>query len=320
MKPVIPMEPKPSADPPVGDGWIAQVKWDGVRMLVYRTPDQVQVFNRRQRNRTWHYPELLQAEAYCRARSFILDGEVVALGPDGRPDFHEVMRRDGVRRPERVAALQRAVPVFYMVFDILFCDGRWVTDRPLGERSALLDEVLTPTDLVRRVDPHDDPRALFERTGELGLEGIVCKRLDAPYLPGVKSDLWRKVKHIHDLTAVVGGYTMGEEGGMGAILLGVFRPDGRLWYIGHCGSGRLAAAEWRALHAALERNRIEACPFANRPERSARAVWVGPRVTVRIAYAEWPPGRSLRHPVLQAVVRAAPQTCVWPQDVPGPAG
>ncbi|SFU92997.1 ATP-dependent DNA ligase [Alicyclobacillus macrosporangiidus] len=318
MKPVTPMEPKAADRPPAGAEWIAQVKWDGVRVLVYRDDGGVRLYNRHRRDRTWHYPELLDAEAYCTASSVILDGEVVALGLDGKPDFHEVMRRDGVRRRERVAALQRAVPVFYMVFDILYCDGAWVTAWPLEQRLALLRRVIRPTAHVRCVDDHADGAELFERTRVLGLEGIVCKRRDAPYRVGEKRGDWLKVKHVHDLNAVIGGYTIGEDGGMGAVLLGVYDRAGRLWYVGHTGSGRLPSAEWRALADVLGPLRVPEAPFFRRPGRSRGAQWVRPDITVRVTYSTWTPGRSLRTPVLQAVLDLPAAACVWPPDAPMP--
>src|SRR4051812_46226333 len=110
MKPIIPMEPLSGELIPQGHEWISQVKWDGVRVLTYHDGHEVRLYNRKLHERTFHYPELTHIRSYCDADSVILDGEIIALGSDGNPSFHEVMRRDGIRRMEKVAQAKKVVP------------------------------------------------------------------------------------------------------------------------------------------------------------------------------------------------------------------
>ncbi|MFC6546706.1 DNA ligase, partial [Cohnella cellulosilytica] len=110
MKPIIPFEPIRSDSVPSGKQWIYQVKWDGVRILPYFDGAQIRLFNRHLNERTMQFPELTD-RSYFEASSIILDGEVIALAADGKPSFHEVMRRDGVRRADRVAMARHEVPI-----------------------------------------------------------------------------------------------------------------------------------------------------------------------------------------------------------------
>lgn len=309
MEPILPMEPMMSERVPVGGEWTHQIKWDGVRCLTYFDGKTVQLFNRRLRERTRHYPELIEIGSYCEAESVILDGEVIAFGPDGKPSFHEVMRRDGIRRMERVDIVRKSVPIVYMIFDVVYWNGEWINKRPFHERMDILQRIIKPSGGVQVVAPNDDGEALYRVMVEHGMEGIVSKKKNAPYLIGEKKDLWLKVKNYHDLIAVVGGFTL-NSGVVNAILLGLYDEEGKLWYIGHSGSGKLTNQDWMDLTKALQPTVIKERPFVNQPERHADAYWVQPSLAVKIQYVEWTEGRSLRQPVIQAFVDVPVEQCV----------
>jgi bifunctional non-homologous end joining protein LigD len=309
------MEPVASRAIPEGSEWLAQIKWDGVRVLAYYDGARTQLFNRKLRERTLHYPELADVPSYCGAKSAILDGEVIALGSDGKPDFHEVMRRDGIRRMERVERLMDLVPVTYMVFDLLYLDGEWLTRMPLQERLERLSEVIVPSARVQVVTSHADGQQLFDVVKQHGMEGVVVKRIDSPYRIGEKTGEWRKIKNYRDLVAVVGGFTRDDAGVANALLLGLYDADGRFLYIGHAGTGKLSRRDWKALTAALQALVTRQRPFANMPERYRNALWVVPRITVRVQFAEWTEGRSLRQPSIQAILDVPPESCVLEADM-----
>lgn len=310
MNPVKPMEPVRVDDIPQGPGWISQIKWDGVRILTYAEPTGVRLFNRHLGERTFHYPELAEVRSYCNAKSAILDGEVIALGDNGQPDFHEVMKRDGLRRLDRVKSVQQSVPIYYMIFDILYADGEWLTDWPLEERLVRLSQIIHPTDHIQRVDAHPDGEALFHVMKARDMEGIVAKRLDSLYRPGQKTDTWRKVKFYRDLIAVVGGYTLGEDGVANALLLGLYDTSGSLCYIGRAGTGRLGGTEWKVLTRRLHALNIHDRPFRDEPDGRANACYVRPHLTVKVQYASWTSGHSLRQPSIQSLVDVDPRTCL----------
>ncbi|OUQ88001.1 DNA ligase [Brevibacillus brevis] len=309
MNPIIPMEPISCEVIPQGDDWMAQVKWDGVRILTYFDGQGTRLYNRRINERTHQYPELAEIQTYCNARSVILDGEVIALGADGKPSFHEVMRRDGIRRLEKVSQAQKAVPITYMIFDVLFTNNEWINDLTLRERLNLLSEIIIPNDHVQLVTGHDDGNAMYEVIKQHGMEGIVVKNLNSKYVIGGKEKQWQKKKYYRDTIAVVGGVTL-RDNVVNSLLLGLYDPQGRLFYIGHAGTGKLTRNDWMALTEKIVPLIQNDRPFVNTPARFKGAVWLRPSVTVKVQFAQWTEGYTLRQPSIQAVVDIPVDYCV----------
>jgi len=308
LKPIVPFEPVSSDTIPEGPNWLAQVKWDGVRILTYYDGQEVRLFNRKLNERTGNYPELLDIKTYCEASSLILDGEIIALGPDGKPSFPEVMKRDGIRRMEKVAQAMKGVPITYMIFDILYVNGEWINRESLATRIAKMQEIVKSNSQVQLVTSHDEGEALFKAMEQHGMEGIVMKKKDSPYLIGEKMDHWCKVKNYRDIIAVVGGVTLKNDV-VNALLLGLYDGEGRLWYIGHVGTGRLSHQDWRDITAKVKPLVTQDKPFVNKVEREREAVWVNPLLTVKVQFAEWTPARSLRQPSIQAFVEVPIRDC-----------
>ena len=313
MKPVKPMEPKKSDEIPRGSEWTAQIKWDGVRVLTYYDGNNVRLFNRKCNERTLHFPELTDIPTYCDAGTgVILDGEVIAMGDDGKPSFHEVMRRDGIRRMERVEQVKKLVPVTYMVFDVLYYNGEWKTNSPLEERLALLSRIIKTADIAQQVSSHEDGDTLFKVVRQHGMEGIVMKRIDSPYILGKKKDVWLKIKNYRDLIAVIGGYTL-RGSVVNAVLLGLYDSEGKLWYIGHTGTGKMTHNEWVELTESLSKIKLEKRPFHNVPPGSRKSYWVNPQITVKVKFSQWTEGMSLRQPSIEAFVEIPPENCRFEQ-------
>jgi bifunctional non-homologous end joining protein LigD len=312
LQPITPFEPILTEDIPKGENWIGQIKWDGVRILTYFDGQEVKLYNRKKNERTLHYPELQDLCAYCRADSVILDGEMIALGNDGKPSFHEIMRRDGLRRLDRLNQVRNNVNVTYMVFDCLFYNNEWKHKWALKDRLELLQHIILPNESVQLVTsvPSQNIHHLYEVIRQENMEGIVIKDLNSTYAIGEKSDRWQKKKNYKDLIAVVGGVTYRGDV-VNALLLGLYDKLGQLWYIGHAGTGKLKASDWRLLTEAIKPLITEKRPFINQPERLKTAVWLTPKLTVKIQYIEWTKGHSLRQPVIQAFVNVPPEECVF---------
>jgi bifunctional non-homologous end joining protein LigD len=317
MRPIIPMEPINCEVIPQGSEWIAQVKWDGVRILTYFDGHEVRLFNRRLNERTNHYPEITDIHRYCNARSVILDGEVIALGSDGKPSFYEVMRRDGIRRMEKVSQIQKAVPITYMIFDVLYLNGQWVTSYTLTERQQILNAIITPNHFVQLVENFDNAEALYQVVKAQEMEGILMKDLSSRYLINGKDQSWRKKKFYRDIIAVVGGVTL-HNGIVNSLLLGLFDNQGQLRYIGHAGTGKLTQNDWRSLTELIKPLVQKNMPFVNKPPRTAHTVWLQPEITAKIKFAEWIDGHSLRQPSIQGFVDVPAHQCVLelPKRVP----
>lgn len=330
IQPVIPFEPVSSKAIPGGGQWVGQVKWDGVRILTYyqsgkggnggidvetgtRVEGGVRLINRKGNERTLQYPEFGDASAYCKAGSVILDGEMIAIA-GGKPSFHEVMRRDSLRKEQEIRFALTRVPVIYMVFDILYCDGEWVTEYPLAERQKLLTDLIVPSERLQLVPNVSDMDSLFTVMKERGWEGIVCKDLTSTYAIGGKDGRWQKLKLNYDLNAVIGGVTF-RDGRVNALLLGLYSPEGHLIYIGHAGSAKWTAGDWRDLTQQVQELLAPSCPFRHIPGRMKGAVWIQPALAVKVQFMEWTPGGTMRHPVIQGFSNVPPEACVLSQQV-----
>lgn len=273
--------------------WLFQVKWDGVRCVALVAENRVRLFGRYQRERTGGFPELDHLPEYAPGRRFVLDGELIALRA-GRPSFHGVLER-WLGSPAAASAAAVRLPVVYMAFDLLELDGVDLIERPLSERLERLSALIQPAAGWQVVETFPQMgRRLFRSAVEQDMEGIVCKHRMSPYRPGVRSDLWYKVKRRQRRLCVVCGYT---EGGL---VLGAFR-QGELIYIGRAGSG-LTAEHLRLLREHLPSGPM---PFAATPNLRSRfagqpreVMWVEPRLTVLIEYLEWTEDGKLREPVV----------------------
>jgi len=308
LPPIIPFEPVLKEQLPTGPDWIAQIKWDGVRMLAYEDGEALKLFNRRKHERTLQYPELTVKRNLCSAQTYILDGEVISLDPEnGTPSFYHVLRRDRMSKPDVISQMVHQLPIAYMVFDILYCNGRWVTDQPLADRQRLLHEVLIPSPHVQEVANTNDPDTLLAVMRKHRMEGIVCKDLRSTYGIQGKDARWQKVKIMHDLYAMIGGVTY-RDGIVNAVAVGVY--DGpHFVYIGHVGTGRLNSEAWRDLTRQVAPLVRQERPFSNAPERSAETTWIHPQIGVRVQYMELTHHRTLRHPSIQAFAEVTREEC-----------
>ncbi|MDA8229049.1 MAG: DNA ligase [Desulfitobacterium hafniense] len=309
LKPIVPFEPILTEDIPEGEHWIAQVKWDGVRVLTYYDGNEVHLFNRKLNERTSHYPELAEIKNYCSASSVILDGEIIALD-NGKPSFFEVMRRDGIRNLANVDQAQNLTAITYMLFDVLYYDGEWINNVSLKERQAILNDIIVPTKQVHLVDNFIDAKSLFDAIKAQGMEGVVCKDLRSAYQINGKDGRWQKIKNYRDLIAVIGGYTL-RANIVNSVLLGLYDKAGKFWYIGHTGTGKMTHQDWIMLTDRLELLQIKERPFINKPERATEAYWVSPQITAKVKFSEWTPAGSLRQPSIQGFVTIPPEECKY---------
>jgi bifunctional non-homologous end joining protein LigD len=283
---------------PHDDGrWSYEVKWDGVRALVAVEDGQIRLTSRNGNVITAAYPELHGLGAALGSTSALLDGEVVAFDPSGRPDFGRLQARMHVRRP--TAVMQRDTPVTLLLFDVLHLEGHSLLDASYDDRRAAL-EALPLSGECWQVPPAfpGGGEAVLAATKAQGMEGVVAKRRDSRYEPGRRSDCWVKVKHVRRTSAVVVGWKPGEggrSGRLGSLLLAVAAGDG--WtYAGHVGTGFDAATLRRLGDRLAELRRAEPV-LPDVPREHARsAVWVEPVLVCEVDYTEWTRDGRLRHP------------------------
>lgn len=313
--PAPPGEPLPG--PPPGHPLVdprnaAQVKWDGVRMLAFLDRGEVRLQNRGLRDRTPVYPDLTQALAtQVRARAAILDGEVFVPGEGQRPSFPRVLRRELVGIHRVTEDLMQELPAFFAAFDILFLDGDDLTARPWWARQELLQGCVNEGGPLHLTRNYDNGPALFAAVADQGLEGVVMKNRQGPYLPGKKSSLWVKVKLRRRTTCVIAGFTV-SGGRLAALVCGMFDAGG-LRYVGRVGSG-LGEEDRDVMRAFLSGLAIPAPPGVTRALQIPRVpaatfVWVEPVITIDVEFAEWTDDLRLRAPVFKGVSRRKPEEC-----------
>ena len=288
---------------PREDGrWAYEIKWDGVRAIGFVTGGRLRLASRNGRDITPRYPELRELGRALGSHEAVLDGEVVAFGEDGRPSFQRLQKRMHLSSEHAVRRLAAREPVVYVIFDLLHLDGRSLLDRPYEERrEALAGLELAGSGWQAPAHHVGDGAALLEASRAQGLEGIVAKRLDAPYVPGRRTPAWVKVKNVRRTDVVIGGWMPGEggrSGRIGALLIG-YCDDGELRYAGRVGTG-FTGSELDRLQALLDPLARATSPFTGRqPPRLAR--FVEPELVCAVEYLEWTQARTLRAPSYKGV-------------------
>ena len=282
---------KPFSDP----AWLFEIKWDGERALAFVRDGHVELRARSGRNITSEYPELKDVVKQFNARQAILDGEIVVLDDDGRSDFMRIQSRFGVSNPP--LALQQKSPATYYLYDLLYCDSYDIRAVALEKRKDILRELLRISDTIRYSDHVIEKGSeLFEVAKQKHLEGIIGKRRDSPYV-GKRSPLWLKIKIIHDLDVVIGGWTEPRRtrSHFGALLMGLYDGD-RLKYVGSVGTGFDTEMLQRTKKTLLSIETPDN-PFDTTPNVKEAVHWVRPELVARVTYGEWTLDRKLRRPV-----------------------
>ncbi len=293
-----------SADAPFDSpAFTFEAKWDGVRTLAFVDGGLVRLQTRNLLDCTKQYPEIdALGGALTGAYHAILDGEIVALDEKGVPSFQRLQPRMHQRDEAAVRRLRKSTPVVYEAFDLLYQDGEDLRGLPLRERRRRLEAALTPMGPIRLSEGFAGTgKALFAAVQEQGLEGIVAKRLDAPYISG-RSAAWIKVKAQRSLECVIGGWTAGQGGRqstLGALVVGVYR-DGRLEPVGHVGTG-FDDRTLRDLLVILREHESPTSPFASTPRLNQPARWCVPELVCEVQYTEITNDGTLRHPTYRGL-------------------
>jgi bifunctional non-homologous end joining protein LigD len=295
---ISPMLAVSSDEPFDSDDFAFEPKWDGVRTLAFVDGGVVRLQTRNLLDCTAQYPEAHGiAEALTGAYQAIVDGEIVALDEKGVPSFQRLQARMHVQDEGKIRKLRRSTPVWYEVFDLLWADGADLTKLPLRERQKRLAVAVSPMGQIRRHEGFvGEGKALFKAAQEQGLEGIVAKRLDSPYVEG-RSAAWVKIKAQKTMECVIGGWTEGKGGrekDLGALLVGVYR-DGRLEPVGHVGTG-FDMRTLKDLHALLRERESPTPPFAHTPRVNETPHWCLPELVCEVRYTGITDDGVLRQP------------------------
>jgi bifunctional non-homologous end joining protein LigD len=302
-----------SKHPPEGDRWLHEIKFDGYRILARVNKGAVQLWSRNQQEWTTKFRQLAECLESLNAESAWLDGEVIAIEPNGISSF---------QRLQNALRERRAGELIYQVFDLLYLDGYDLRAVPLARRKQLLAELLLDGDRQTRIRYTEhfagDGPEFFRQAGRMGLEGIVSKDRTKPYVSGRSAD-WLKTKCVQRDEFVVGGFTdpSGTRHGIGALLVGYYDGEQRLHYAGKVGTGfsdRLLGE----LRQRLNRLEQQQSPFIDfGQDRVKRGThWVEPALVAQVEYSEWTDDQILRHPSFAGLREDKPAATVR-RDVPG---
>jgi DNA ligase D-like protein (predicted ligase) len=288
------MDCLPVSKLPEGPKWTYEIKLDGYRLEVVRRGRETTLYSRRQNVFNKRFPSIAAALSDL-PDDTVIDGEVVALGSDGKPDFNLLQNfRSAESR------------IHYYAFDILIHEGRRITELPLSERRKILSGVIEPGEHVALSQMSDLPAAeMLKFVKSHGLEGAVAKRSDSVYQPGQRTGLWSKYRVNLEQEFVVGGYVPSNLG-VDSIVLGFYRGKD-LIYAARVRAGFVPATR-RDVFERLKGLKTTKCPFFNLPELSVgrwgqgltvekmkECVWVHPQLVARIQFLEWTGADHLRH-------------------------
>jgi len=302
-----PMLAQSSRKPPLGEDYIYEVKWDGIRVFVALDEGEITIRSRSQRDITHLFPELLVPQKAFRATSALFDGEIVCLDAQGKPHFKNVISRMHQTKSGSIERASKTKPAHCYLFDCMYLDGRAIISEPLMRRREwLLDAVKRDTP-YRVSEVVEDGRALFEAAKAMSIEGIMAKRKGGKYLPGKRTDSWVKVKVRQTADVAIIGYTEGNgdrKNYFGALQIAEKatneesdRTSDIGWiYRGKVGTGfnQKLMAE---IHKILKKIPVTSKVIKEKPLDEGKTTWIEPSLFCEVEYASITPNSTYREPV-----------------------
>ena len=278
------------------EGWIYEIKWDGYRALAFVKDGQAELKSRNDKPFNEKFYPVHQALLDWGIEA-VLDGEVVVVKENGLSDFGSLQNW----RSEADGDLM------YYVFDILWLDGYDVTTLPLRDRKTILNSIMPQSDIIRESETFEASGIEFyEAAKQIGLEGMIAKKADSLYLPGIRNGDWLKIKTNKRQEVVIGGYTVNENSSklFSALLVGVF-DKGKLIYTGKIGTGFSDKLQ-KELIAKFRPLITKQIPFTQEPDINkptafrrnpphATATWLKPKLVCEVSYTELTSDGVMRH-------------------------
>jgi bifunctional non-homologous end joining protein LigD len=287
--------------PPAGDEWLHELKFDGYRMVCHLSRGNAQFWSRNGKDWTEKFPNLAEALKALLVTTAILDGEVVIVDKEGRSTFQGLQQAMG-----KGGRVGKAPAFIFQIFDVIYLDGFSLTQTPLSDRKAVLEQLLAAMKAkgpLRYSDHVEGNGAQFFRQAcEYGIEGIVSKLGDSPY-ESTRNRNWQKTKCIKRQEFVIAGYTPSKKGfpGFGSLVLGVY-DKGKLIYSGRVGTG-FSIKQRLELQKKLDRIAQATMPFAVKPKDPGLrdTHWAKPQLVAEVEFMEWTADGVIRHPSFQGL-------------------
>ncbi len=284
-------------EPPNGDEWLHELKFDGYRMICHLHRRKARFWSRNGKDWTEKFPNLAQALKTFPATTAILDGEVVVVDSAGRSSFQRLQQSMGGGS---------ATAFVFEIFDLIYLEGYSLSQTPLRERKLALEQLLASAKAKGPLRYSDhvegDGKQFFKQACDYGIEGIVSKLADSPY-ESTRNRNWQKTKCIKRQEFVIAGYTPSKKGfpGFGSLILGVY-DKGKLVYSGRVGTG-FSIKQRLELQKKLDRLSQSGLPFIVKPNDPGLrdAHWAKPKLVAEVEFTEWTADGSIRHPSFQGL-------------------
>jgi bifunctional non-homologous end joining protein LigD len=288
-----------------GPDWLFEIKWDGYRAIAFIEDGKVRLVSRNQNDLTAQFSELRDLPKFIKAKTAILDGEIVALDESGRSSFSLIQQRTGIRKGGRRVAGRPDLPTLYYAFDLIYLDGFDLHRVTLEERKRALAGIISSSGTLRYSDHFDNGLDLFAAAKQQGLEGILAKVRSSLYEEH-RSREWLKIKITQTADCVIGGYTdpEGAREYFGSLVLGLYDKKRRLIHIGQAGTG-FDHKTLKQISQVLNKLETKNSPFHG--DVDAKNVhWVRPERVAEIKFSEWTHetlegGQKLRAPVFMGL-------------------
>lgn len=262
--------------------YLYEIKWDGYRIIAHAEKEKIKLQSRGGQDYTKKYPAVVQALTDL-GHDIVLDGEVTVLNKEGKPDFDALQKFN-----------TQQGPVVYYVFDLLWMDGYNFMHLPLTERKAMLREIVRHNKVIRFSEDFEDGLTLFEYVKKIGLEGIIAKQKNSPYLQGDRSSKWYKIPVERKQEFIIGGWVESDNRPFRTLIFGAYSGD-RLEWVGHAGGG-FKANDMPGILKKLQALEIDESPFDTPVECDGIAHWVKPELIANIRFATFTRSGRIRKP------------------------
>lgn len=264
--------------------YVYEIKWDGYRIIAHKTGNDITLHSRGGLDYTGKYPQVADALRSLK-QNFVIDGEVVVLNGDGKPDFDALQKFNGTGS------------IVYYVFDLIWCDGYDLSRLPLITRKDILKSIVKDSSVIRYSESFEEGILLFDHVKTSGLEGIIAKQRDSHYLPGNRSSRWFKIPVEKMQEFVIGGWLESDSGRpFKSLLFGAYNGH-KLEWIGHA-SGGFREGDMPAILKKLKQLEIRKSPFDTKVDFDGRPHWIKPQLVANIKYASFTRSGRIRKPAI----------------------
>lgn len=282
-----PMLAQEVAQPFDNEDWLFEIKWDGYRAITHLDKGKVKLYSRNNILLNNHFPSLIR-ELEKTTISAIVDGEIVLMNENGKPDFQKLQNYKHNTNCQ----------LYLYLFDIISYKGESTCDLPLIKRKQLLYRIFPWSEHIKYND-HIEAHGInfFEAINRMSMEGVMAKKIDGLYYPGRRSTMWLKIKKNTTITAYIAGYTQpaGSRKYFGSLVLG-FKKEGKFVYAGHVGTG-FDNSLLKSIYMLLYPLITDKLPFIDKIKNKMPVTWVIPELECEIKFSELTSFGIIRHPV-----------------------